>query len=254
MRTPTVFIPRGEYDTYVSHTKGLRGFLEFSDTFTTIGTDAAPIYTGITIVRSGIGTREITSGGSTTTQSINYSQSHTFDRVLITDLSLEFAYSPFSDGPYDDFYPIDEPTDEQSLFSHYIFGTSRANSLLANPKKHHLHLSGLKYFSDFVYGTQVIDSDPSTDLVTLLSITCPRFYYNDPFPNPPDVLPNEFDQWNCLIGADLETPDFGIDVTGYSGTKWRDLRGNYTLEVDDVDIDSSWDTNSVVHTVEWTIF
>ena len=60
-------------------------------------------------------------------------------------------------------------------------------------------------------------------------------------------------EMNCNVGIYPQGNQFGIDVTGYSATKWRDLRGTYTLSVDDSDLDSSWDSNSVSHTVEWII-
>jgi hypothetical protein len=255
MRTPTIFIPHGDYEGYLNRTFGLRGFLEFRNAFTTIGAEASPIYTGITIVRSGTGTRVVTSGGTTTTQVISYSQSHTFDRVFITDLALDFdSATQFSDGSYDETFPTASPADDESLFKHYVFGINRTERFLSDPKRHHLFLTGSKGFTGFEYGTQVINANPPTDLTSSFQIGCPFFDYADPFPTPPDVLPNEYDQWNCSIGVDPETSVFGIDVTGYSATKWRDLRGTYTLTKNDSDIDPSWTSNSVVHTTQWTIF
>jgi len=251
MRTPTIFIPHGDYEGYLSRTFGMRGFLEFRNAFTTIGAEASPIYTGITIVRSGSGTRSVTRGGMTTTQTISYSQSHTFDRVLITDLALDFdSATQFSDGSYDETFPTASLADDESLFKHYVFGINRTERFLADPKKHHLYLTGSKGFTGFKYGTQVINSDPQTDLTKAFTISCPFFDYLDPF----GTLPNEYDQWNCIIGAEPETTSFGIDVTGYSATKWRNLKGTYTLTVNDSAIDAGWDTNSVVHTTQWTIF
>jgi len=251
MRTPTIFIPHGDYEGYLSRTFGMRGFLEFRNAFTTIGAEASPIYTGITIVRSGSGTRSVTTGGMTTTQTISYSKSHTFDRILFTDLSLDFdSATQFSDGSYDECFPTASITDDKSLFKHYVFGINRTDRLIADPKRHYLYLTGSKGFAGFKYGTQVINSDPPTDLTKPFTTSCPFFDYLDPF----GTLPNEYDQWNCIIGAEPETTSFGIDVTGYSATKWRNLKGTYTLTVNDVDIDPSWDTNSVVHTTEWTIF
>jgi len=251
MRTPTIFIPHGDYEGYLSRTFGLRGFLEFRNAFTTIGAEASPIYTGITIARSGAGTRVLTSGGMTTTQVISYSQSHTFDRVLITDLALDFdSATQFSDGSYDETFPTASPADDESLFKHYIFGINRTERFLADPKRHYLYLTGSKGFTGFKYGTQVINSDPPTDLIKAFTISCPFFDYADPF----STLPNEYDQWNCLIGVNPETSVFGIDVTGYSATKWRNLKGTYTLTVNDSVIDPSWTSNSVVHTTQWTIF
>jgi hypothetical protein len=251
MRTPTIFIPHGDYEGYLSRTFGLRGFLEFRNAFTTTGAEASPIYTGITIARSGAGTRVLTSGGMTTTQVISYSQSHTFDRVLFTDLALDFdSATQFSDGSYDETFPTASLADDESLFKHYVFGINRTERFLSDPKRHYLYLTGSKGFTGFKYGTQVINANPPTDLIKGFTISCPFFDYADPF----STLPNEYDQWNCSIGVDPETSVFGTDVTGYSATKWRDLRGTYTLTKNDSDIDPSWTTNSVVHTTQWTIF
>lgn len=256
MRTPTVFIPHGSYDgDFTFPTFGLKKFLEFRNSFGGSGSEASPVYTGITVVRSGSGTRVVTSGGITTTQTIDYDQSHTFDRVFVTDLTLVFDSSfQFSDGLCDQMFPSNSHDEGTTAFIHYVFGTNRAERFLSDPKRHYLLTPGFMGFQDFNYGTEVIGSNPSTDLIVALQIDCPFFYYNDALPTPPDVLPNEYDQWNCRIGIDPDTTVFGIDVTGYSATKWRDLRGTYTLTVNDVDIDSGWDTNSVVHTTEWTIF
>lgn len=255
MRTPTIFIPHGDYEGYLNRTFGLRGFLEFRNTFGIIGSEASPIYTGITVVRSGSGTRSVTTGGMTTTQSISYSQSHTFDRVLITDLALDFdTATQFSDGSYDECFPTASPADDESLFKHYVFGINRAERFLSDPRRHHLFLTGAKSFTGFGYGTQVINSNPATNLTISLTIDCPFFYYDNASPTPPAVLPNEYNQWNCTIGIDPSTTAFGIDVTGYSDTKWRDLRGTYTLTKNDSDIDPSWTSNTVSHTTEWTIF
>jgi len=206
MRTPTIFIPHGDYEGYLNRTFGLRGFLEFRNTFGIIGSEASPIYTGITVVRSGSGTRSVTTGGMTTTQSISYSQSHTFDRVLITDLALDFdTATQFSDGSYDECFPTASPADDESLFKHYVFGINRAERFLSDPRRHHLFLTGAKSFTGFGYGTQVINSNPATNLTISLTIDCPFFYYDNASPTPPAVLPNEYNQWNCTIGIDPST-------------------------------------------------
>jgi len=255
MRTPTIFIPHGDYEGYLNRTFGLRGFLEFRNTFGIAGSEASPIYTGITVARSGSGARSVTIGGVTTTQSISYSQSQTFDRVLVTDLSLDFdTANQFSDGSYDVTFTTVSQANDKSLFKHFDFGFNRIDRSISDPKRHHLFLSGSKVFSNFFYGTQVINSDPPTNLTTPLQIDCPFFFYDNAFPTPPAVLPNEYNQWNCRIGTSPQPNVFGLDVTGYSATKWRNLKGTYTLTVNDSAIDAGWDTNSVVHTTQWTIF
>jgi hypothetical protein len=254
MRTPTVFIPHGSYNSDPVRTFGLKGFLEFRNNLGGIGSEASPIYTSIKVTRSGSGTRSVTSGGITTTQTISYTKDQTFSRILLTDLSLDYdSRFQFSDGAYDQCFPSEAVPEDKTGFIHYVFGVDRAERYLSDPKRHYLLTPGNRGFDNFKYGTQVINSNPATDLLTTISINCPFFTYAEPFPIFPAVLPNEYDQWNCNIGIDPQGNQFGIDVTSYSATKWRDLRGTYTLSVDDSDLDSSWDSNSVSHTVEWII-
>ena len=119
MRTPTVFIPHGSYESDPVRTFGLKGFLEFRNSFGASGAEASPIYTGITIMRSGSGTRSVTNAGVTTTQTIDYEQSHTFDRAYITDLTLVHDSSlEFSDGSYDQFVASDLPDEGTTGFIH----------------------------------------------------------------------------------------------------------------------------------------
>jgi hypothetical protein len=258
MRTPTIFIPHGSsFDP--SSAFGLRNFYRFQNDREQAfwGYEASPIYTGITVVRSGSGTRSVTTGGSTRTQTISYSQSHTFNRVFLADLVPTVNTTRrFSDGSYDLLNVTVYPAEDEAEFKNYVFGTNRPGRLLSNPKKHHLLITGTKVFAAFNYGSEVTDSDPPVNLTVDLNIRCPFFSYDNPSPTPPDVLPNEYDRWKCLIGID-PADSFGLDVTAYSATKWRDLKGTYTLTVNDSDIDPDnnlWDTNSVVHTAEWTIF
>jgi len=264
MRTPTVFIPHGSpYDSFNSY--GLRGF------FGGVGREASPIYTGITVTRSGSGTRTRDFGGVLVEQEISYSVSHTFDRFFLQDQSLVFSgQNQYSDGAVDYF---DSPEDYvapvgETSFIHSIFGSYRGvpNSAVsfANPKKHFLGLGGFFGIEDVSFGTQTETDEFDSyemDIIQVFQINCPFFTYSNPSASP---LPNEYDQWNCAIGVDFgaigyegggrESTSFGLDVTGYSATKWRDLRGTYTLTVNNSDIDPSWDSDSVVHTNTWTIF
>jgi hypothetical protein len=273
MRTTTVFLPSGSFVEGAQIPGGPKIFLQFRNLKTNFGSnpaplyssgaEAAPFYAGITLVRSGSGIRVKDFGGYTVTQTISYSQSHTFDRIVIADQTLTISSSTqLLDGrldvfEYDDILGAGSlPNDDETYFRNW--GCKQRNLFFgSDPKKHHLLFNGLKEFTNIALGDEEIVYDSGTpspitnDLFCDLTFKCPFFYQND------ETLP-EFDQWNCKIGATSfgfsETDDFGIDVTGYSATKWRDLRDTYTLTVDDVDINPSWDTNSVVHTVEWTIF
>jgi len=264
MRTPTIFIPHGSGDD-INSSFGLRGL------FAGINREASPIYTGITVTRSGSGTRIRDFGGITVEQEISYSASHTFDRYFLPDQSLVISdQNQYSDGLVESFtFPEDfvSPVGETS-FLHSFFGRNRGGptsaTAFANPKKHFLGLAGFFGIEDVNFGTQTDTDDYGSsviDIIEGLQISCPFFTYNDPSSIP---LPKEYDQWNCRIGVNFgaigftgpanDSTSFGIDVTGYSATKWRNIKGTYTLSVNDSDIVNLWDSNSLVHTNTWTIF
>lgn len=247
MRTPTVFIPSGRLISYEIATFGLGNMF-------TGGHEASPIYTGITVTRSGSGARSKPGfTGSTTTQSINYSISHTYNRSSQSGASYSFlSMVSISDGSIDSF-AVTRPYNENEVdFLTHAFGATFPPRNVANPKKHYLMLHQAAE-ENIIYGTETEADLPPVDLSADFTMWPPAFDYLNPSPTLPDVLPVEYDAWACKAGIGSGST-VKLDVTGFSATKWRDLRGAYTLAIDDVDIDPSWDNNSVVHTVEWTIF
>lgn len=276
MRTPTVFLPSGSFDQGSQNPWGPRGFLRFRNSKTNLfsepkeplfsrGAEAAPFYTGITVKRSGSGTRSWDSGSYVVTQTINYSVEQTFNRLSIADQEMEefiSNYNLWNGGydyfSYDGFIGSSTYTNESSTYIRHWLANDRGFS---DPKKHHLLFNGKIIVSPLTYGSEktVYDSGTpaptTTDLITYgFEVKCPFFFQSDS-----DLA--EFDKWNCEIGLgeygssiSALSDSFGIDVTGYSATKWRDLRGSYLLTVNDSDLTSHWDSNSVVHKAEWTIF
>jgi hypothetical protein len=246
MRTPTVFIPTGTYIDEIGNF-GLGGVFAGRK-------NAAPIYAGITVTRSGSGTRSKPNGsGQTRTQSISYSTSQTYNRKPESDFSYSFYDRiPLSDGSIDEFTETRILAEDEVIFLHSEFGSSLPTRYNVNPKKHYLFIPQ-DTTKLVTYGSETVTGFPPFDLDGYVRISTPSFGYLNPSPTPPDTLPVEYDAWACQAGLE-NGKTVKIDVTGYSATKWRNLKGVYILTIDDTQIDPSWDTNSVVHTVEWTIF
>jgi hypothetical protein len=246
MRTPTIFIPTGRF-IYETGNFGLGNVFSGRK-------DAAPIYSGITVTRSGSGMRsKPNSFGDTRIQSIDYTTSFTWNRKPKSDFSYSFYDRiPLSDGSFDVFSETTILAEDEVIFLHSEFGSSLPPRSATNPKKHYLFITRdtLKYVT---YGSETVGGGAPFDLNANIRIETPAFGYLNPSPTPPDILPTEHDAWGCPAGAG-DARIVKIDVTSYSATKWRNLKGTYTASIDDTEIDPSWVTNSVVHTVEWTIF
>ena len=248
MRTPTVFIPSGRLIDEIGNF-GLGGVLGGS-------ANAAPIYAGITVTRSGSGTRSKPNGADQTkTQSINYSTSQTYNRKPESGFSYSFYNRiPISDGSIDQFTVTRTLAEDEVIVRHAQFGASLPPRNNANPKKHYLRFDDSGgIVKTIIYGYETVTGFPPFDLNGSVTLATPKFGYLNTSPTPPGVLPVEYDAWTCIVGID-SVRTVKLDVTGYSATKWRNLKGSYTLTINDTDIDPSWITNSVVHTVEWTIF
>jgi len=246
MRTPTVFIPTGTYINEIGNF-GLGNVFAGRK-------NAAPIYAGITVTRYGSGTRSKPNGsGQTRTQSINYSTSQTYNRKPESDFSYSFYDRiPLSDGSIDEFTETNILAQDEVIFLHSEFGSSLPPRYNVNPKKHYLFIPQ-DTTKLVTYGSETVGGGAPFDLNATITIETPAFNYLNPSPTPPDILPVEHDAWGCPAGVN-DARIVNIDVTSYSATKWRNLKGTYTASIDDVEIDPSWVTNSVVHTVEWTIF
>lgn len=277
MRTTTITIPAGQffYDAEFPWLYGLSGFVKNSNL------EAAPFYESITITRSGTGMRskseEIDGVTETTEETVNYTRTCKFNRISYADNlpdPVYFSQVTFKDGQKDDFfvpYPevksVDDGTtqsvsDGECYIHHKLVETIEGVGVRPDYKKHYLEFKGTCVFDPITYGTRTFNdglgtptSIDTTDLFSSIVITGPTMYRKNP-----DSL--FFDTWNCRVGLGYggEYTDVGYDMSGFSATKWRNLKGeNFSFSVEESVVMPEdpefpvWDTNTVEHTVEWEI-
>lgn len=271
MRTTTITIPSGRYfdDIEFPWQYGLSGFINNSTL------EAAPFYDSITITRSGTGSRSksvvVDGDTQTTTQAINYTRTCKFNRVTNTEGSIDPYYNErqFKDGKLDaanlsslapkiiDNGTTESVTDGECYIHHKLVETIGGVGVRPDYKKHYLEFKGTCVFSPIVYGTDTYNSgvgDPDivTDLESFIEITGPVMRRVD------DTL-LFFDTWDCPVGLGYGgiINGYGHNLSDFSATKWRNLKGeNFSISVDETVMfpeDTEWDSNTVNHKVEWEI-
>jgi len=204
--------------------------------------EAPAYYSSVTVRHWGDGTRVSIDTSATTTQTIEYDESATFSRAPIHTSAVYNSTDQLEFGTMDLFVP-DPPEDGTCHIK--IKGMPRSNPYLS---RHYLDFNFYET-RDVNVGVEAID------------------YFNPLIPDTSgplmkgiDFMPWEWsgggvnfgDPWDVLsipIGW-LYSPS-PIDLSAI--TDWRDLRGTYTVSVNNSDIDGSWATNSLVHNTSITI-
>lgn len=230
-------------------------FLTGEDSQSTLGyslaqlTEAPDFYTSITVRRFGSGTREKVVGSATITEEYDYDESVTFTRVPIatfagTPTRWQTAFSCVDSFPVLLPAPGSDPSTDCCITM-----TSPANSRTIHLRRHYLNLWYYWLTELVTVGTQTI-SDPYevTDIVNDFEFVAPAWSYTAAVPD----FGEFYDQWEIAVGASGALGGFAY-IQAADIADWLDLRGTITKTVNDSDLDVTWDTNSVTHSVSLTI-
>lgn len=226
--------------------------------------EAPPFYQTLTIQKSGSGSRSIDYGLYVLTQNFDYDTTETFTRAPLWKYKKED--NPFSllnnQTTLDALYPT--LVQELSLngtndFLLYMdLNPFRSYFGVPYLKRHYLIAKCIKSIAPPpIDGTETVEYadmpelNYSTDIVGYSSSFGGVWFYT-PYEDEPETPSPKDLPTRIRLGDSPESliPEFSLPVS--SVVNWRDLRGEYEKTFYSADYDSSWDSNSVQHSIKVT--